>query len=260
MTLDCMPWGRPLPGSETKWSKAMERLYRGREAGPIRFWRAQIRLEKISVDPGDFLGAPRVGRDRAADEFVLSHKSIDVDDQQWLALNNGRYIFELVTDRWPDLNRFLVRPASDHLSPTWLHGRALEECPRVVDEALTLRAWTDAMPPEHAEEYGNSLVAAASQARDGRLQPLRSSKTKPVPNVGPSAGVATKVDVFIGTASATPQPSPDEVMARLAAIPPSPEENGGSRQSIGEQVEIVEAIGHWYIFWGRHGHPILASY
>jgi hypothetical protein len=259
MGLDCYPGGRARLGKEKSWQAAMERLYRGRQAAPFRFALAHRSLDKLSTPPEETLGAPQVGRDAIADQFVLARKPATADEEKWLAFNKGHYICELVVERWPELVRFSVEPASLVMSPIWFHGRVLESCPRVVDEELALLVWTDAMRPEHAEEYGMRLEAASRTAREGELLPLR--PPKPKPEMMPTLTKATiKTEIFIAPGAPRHKVNIDEVRARLAARPPRPIENGESDHSVREQIEIADAAGRWYSFWGRLGHPILASY
>jgi hypothetical protein len=115
------------------------------------------------------------------------------------------------------------------------------------------------MRPEHAQEYGARLQAAARTARDGQLLPLRPPKPEPVLDAKVMKGTI-KTEIFMAPGAPSHKVNIDEVRARLAARPPRPVENGGSDHSVSEQIEIVEAAGLWYSFWGRLGHPILASY
>lgn len=259
MGLDCYPGGRARPGKEKAWQAAMERLYRGQQAAPFRFAMARRNLDKLSTPPQEALGAPRVGRDAIADQFVLARKPDTANEKEWLTFNSGRYICELTVDRWPELARLSVEPVSLFMSPTWFYGRGLESCPRVVDEQLALPVWTDAMRPEHAQEYGARLQAAARTAREGRLLPLRPPKTPPALE-WKGEKPTVKIEMVMAPEAPRHQIDPDEVRARLAARPPLPIENGGSQHSVNEQIEIVEGAGCWYSFWGRLGHPILASY
>lgn len=192
------------------------------------------RLDEISVPAYECVGAPCVGRDKAADDYALTRKPKDSQesDAEFLVRMEGYYALELVRncDGVPKYSMGALSPAVDQTS---FRGKALEFCDPILGDLGEL-AWSN-MRPAEAVAYGEKLLAAAQRARRGEVK-----------------------------LEAPPPEEPVRKRRLFGLLPPKPAreaerpETGGA--SLEVQIDIVECAGRWYLYWGRAGHPIWAYY
>ena len=226
MGLDCVPLGRAKPGLEAEWQTIMAELYAGKQISD----ETRERLIEISIAAYEAVGAPIVGTDSAADAWALKHKPDDSEatDAEFLQQMAGYRVLDLVPKGCAGLPKYCNAPLYDEVDETSFRGAFLNDCEPIIGEELLARAWTDFMSPEEAVAYGQALLEAAAEARQaGSLPQVPAEKKKGL--IGKLFGGSSK------------KPAEREV-------------------SLKDQLDILEAAGAWYRFWGELGHPIWANY
>lgn len=178
------------------------------------------RFAEISIPAYERLDAPRVGFDSAADAWITEKQNARTPEEIAAAVQtfHGYYVVALVKS--DGVPKFSHGGLYDGVDETSFRGKFLELCPNVLTKDTLRLAWDNKMP-ELAVDYGRSLLAAATAAR--------AAGAPVVPKAKP--GLLTR----LGLGRRAPDPPPLE-----------------------EQIEIVEAAGRWFVFWGERGHPIRA--
>jgi len=229
--------GRAKPEHAKEWAELIDKHC----DGGLDDEEEEERLLEISIEPEESLNAPCVGRDKAADDYVLRQKPADSTetDAEFLAEMKGHYVLELApkTDGLPSRT---VGQLSSEVGLTSFRGEMLRDCGRVLAKAEQSLAWTH-MRPDEAVEYGETLLAAAERARRGELQPEEPRPADPPPKKR-----------FLGLLKTPP------VLPSFAQQEWDRRRRGA--MSIEEQIDCVEEAGRWYLFWGSRGHPIHAYF
>ena len=217
MGLDLVVEGCARPGHEAEWRRTVESVF----AGGIPSDADVARFGEISISGYERLGAPRVGRDKAADDWIIETRKAVTPEQIAEVLQDfdGYYALRLVTS--DGLPAYSHGGLYDGVDETSFRGAVLTECGDVLTKSLIDQAWEHKMP-ESALAYGQALLAAA--------------QVKAAEGPGPPRAV--------------PKPG---FLARLGFAKPAPE-----AIAFEEQLEIVESCGRWFNFWGERGHPIRA--
>lgn len=215
MGLDLVVEGCAKPGHETEWRQILERSFNGSEPDQSD----AARFAEISTPPYERIGAPRVGFDKAADDWIVEARGANTPDEVQAVLKDfhGYYVLRLL--KCDGVPRYSNSGLYDGVDETSFRGAFLSDCTDVLPAELIEEAW-DHKFPEQAISYGQSLLAAADVAETGESEP-------------PSA----KRGMFFGFAR--------------------PKRSAGPI-SLEEQLEIVRTAGRWFIFWGERGHAIRA--
>jgi hypothetical protein len=158
MGLDLLVEGSAKPGHEAEWRDLLARSFEGRatEGDAARF-------QVISIPPYQRIGAPRVGFDAAADEWMIKARGAKTEEQATAALqeNRGYYVLRLVQcDGIPQYSHGGLYEGVDETS---FRGSFLSSCGDVLSAELMHEAWNSKLP-EAAISYGRALLAAADTA------------------------------------------------------------------------------------------------
>jgi hypothetical protein len=215
MGLDLVVEGCAKPGHEGEWRRLLERTFADKELSEAE----TERFQEISIPGYERVGAPRVGQDPAADQWILEAREAKTPEERAAVLKefDGYYVVRLV--KCDGVPRYTHAGLYDGVDETSFRGKFLDLCRDVLSKQL----WEDAYNhrlPDQAVAYGKALLAAADEAAAGR---------------GPS-----------------PEQWRRGFLSRLF-WGKEPEQ-----MALAEQLEIVRSAGRWFIFWGERGHPIRA--
>jgi hypothetical protein len=219
MGLDLIAEGCAKPGHEAEWRRIVERAFADDELTDAE----TARFQEICIPAYERVGAPRVGYDSAADAWIIETRKAGTPDEVEAVLKDfhGYHVLALVeSDGVPLYSSGGLNPGIDETS---FRGAFLSACDDVLRKDLIDSAWEHKLP-EAAIEYGRALLAAADAAAG--------AGPKPAPDgPPPKRGLFS----FLKPTKKAREPIPFE-----------------------EQVQIVQAAGRWYVFWGERGHPIRA--
>jgi hypothetical protein len=160
MGLDLVVEGCPKAGYEAEWRQILERSFAGEEPLPTDV----ARFNEITIPPHERVGAPRVGYDSAADEWIIKARNAATPDEVANTLREfyGYYALPLVKcDGLPNFTHSLLYEGVDETS---FRGAFLSDCYDVLAKDLIDEAWDHKFPDE-AIAYGKVLVAAANAAK-----------------------------------------------------------------------------------------------
>ena len=211
MGLDLVVEGSARKGHELEWREILERSFRdqAKEADAARF-------VEISTPPYERIGAPRVGTDPAADDWIIKASGAVTPEQIATVLKQyeGYYVLRLL--ECDGIPKYSHGGLYDGVDETSFRGAFLGDCRDVLSTGHIEQAWGHKLP-EEAISYGRSLLDAAEDAES------RSEPSSP------------QLAIFSMFAPKKRDPSP---------IP------------VEEQLDIVRSAGRWFIFWGERGHAI----
>lgn len=174
MGLDMRPMGKPKPGFEERYHQIF-RILQGIEKQEVSFLgkligkkpKAQNELleEWFSIQTPSYetIKAPRVGRDKEADEWIKTkHTETDqkISVDEFLSQHEGYYVIELAkeTDGVP----MYISMQQDR---NVFRGQFLRDCADLLGEALIHEAWETKLAGETLD-YGNRLMNIADQIAD----------------------------------------------------------------------------------------------
>jgi hypothetical protein len=163
MGLDLVVEGAARPGHEDEWRRLIEAYFAGGEIDD----QTQARWNEISTPGYMTIGAPRVGHDQAADDWICSIRGAATDEEKAMTVRefSGYYAVALVTcDGVP---RYSNAGFYDGVDATSFRGAFLNDCPAVLDNDTLDKAWHSKLPAE-AVEFGEKLLAAAAVAEVGK--------------------------------------------------------------------------------------------
>ena len=215
MGLDLVVEGCAKPGHEREWCRLLERAFAEKELSEAE----TERFQEISIPGYERIGAPRVGQDPAADQWIFEAQDAKTPDEKAAVLKEfeGYYVVRLV--KCDGVPKHTHAGLYDGVDETSFRGKFLDLCRDVLSKKL----WEDAYNhrfPDQAVAYGKALLAAADEAEAGR---------------GPK-----------------PEQRQRGFFSRLFSVPePEP-------ITMAEQLNIVRSAGRWFMFWGERGHPIRA--
>ncbi len=214
MGLDLIVEGCPKPGNEREWRELLDRSFADQELSAAEV----ARFQEISIPPHERIGAPRVGFDKTADDWIIRAREAKTPEEADAVLKefHGYYAVRLVQcDGVPQYSSGGFYEGADETS---FRGAFLTDCSAVLSKHLRDDVWNHRFP-EQAIAYGNALLAAADSA-EGTLAPA----DRPKPTLLSRLGITKQ------------EPS----------IP------------VAEQLDIVRAAGRWFVYWGERGHAIRA--
>jgi len=213
--LDLIVEGCAKLGHEREWRELLERSFADEELSEAEV----ARFREVSVPGYERIGAPRVGYDSAANQWILKARNATTPDEIATVLSEfeGYYVVRLVEcDGVPKYSQGGMYEGADETS---FRGAFLNDCQGVLSEDLLDEAWAHKFP-EQAIAYGRALLAAVDAAVDGRVPKAEQRRR----------------GLFLRLFSAK---EPGSI-------------------AVAEQLDIVRTAGRWFIFWGERGHPIRA--
>ncbi|HEU5232273.1 MAG TPA: hypothetical protein VFU50_05395 [Terriglobales bacterium] len=166
MGLDLIVEGCAKPGYEQEWRQLLERSFSEEELSSAD----TSRFQQISIPGYERIGAPRVGHDSVANEWILEARKPTSSEERAAVLKEfeGYYVVRLVKcDGVPEYSN---GGAYDGADETSFRGSFLNDCEDVLGKALLADAWNHKFPNE-AVEYGKALLAAADAAERGDRRP-----------------------------------------------------------------------------------------
>lgn len=163
MGLDLVVEGCAKPGHEREWRRLLERSFADEQLSE-----AEIASFRETCIPGhERIGAPRVGYDQAANEWMLEARKAKTPEEVAAVLKEfeGYYVVRLVEcDGVPKYSNGGLYEGTDETS---FRGAFLDDCQDVLNKLLLNEAWNHKFP-EAAVAYGKALLAAAEDAEAGR--------------------------------------------------------------------------------------------
>lgn len=166
MGLDLTVEGCAKPGYEQEWRHLLERSFADEELSEAEV----ARFQAISTPGYERIGAPQVGRDAVANEWILQARKAKTPEEIAAVLKefDGYFAVRLVDcDGVPQYSNAGLYEGADETS---FRGAFLSDCRDVLSRELLYDAWNHKLPDE-AVAYGRSLLTAADTAEaDGRRE------------------------------------------------------------------------------------------
>ena len=162
MGLDLVVEGCAKPGYEKEWLRLLERSFADEELPEVEV----AHFKDISVPGYQRIGAPQVGRDSAANQWILDARKAVTPEEVAAVLKefDGYYVVRLVKcDGVPMYSHGGLYEGADETS---FRGAFLNDCQDVLSKALLKEAWNHKFP-EQAVAYGKRLLAAADAVEAG---------------------------------------------------------------------------------------------
>lgn len=170
MGLDLLVEGCAKPGHEREWRQLLERSFTDEELSESEI----ARFQEVSIPGYERIGAPRVGHDSAANQWILKANNAKTPEEMAAVLNEfeGYYVVRLV--ECDGVPRYSHGGMYDGADDTSFRGAFLGACRNVLSKELIDQAWEHKLP-EQAVVYGKALLAAADAAEAGH--PLEGRKS-----------------------------------------------------------------------------------
>jgi len=168
MGLDLIVEGCAKPGYEQEWRQLLERSFAEKQLSDAEV----ARFREISIPGYERIGAPRVGRDAAANDWILQARKAKTPEEIAAVLKEfeGYYVVRLVEcDAVPKYSHGGLYEGADDTS---FRGAFLNGCQDILNKDLLNEAWNHKFPVE-AVEYGKTLLAAAQAAEAAGRAPTR---------------------------------------------------------------------------------------
>ncbi len=168
MGLDLVVEGCPKPGHEDEWKKLLKRSFADEELSEAE----TARFQEICIPSYERIGAPRVGYDDAANEWILKARNVKTREDAAAVLKEfeGYYVVRLVEcDGVPGYSNGALYEGADETS---FRGAFLQDCQDVLSKHLLNDAWNHKLP-EDAIAYGKALLAAADAPDASGRTPTR---------------------------------------------------------------------------------------
>jgi hypothetical protein len=179
MGLDWLPMSKPKPGREQEFqalAEALENfddlpenrrvlgLFRKSSKEELKRRREELerQYDEASIPAYTVVGAPRVGHDAAADEWLeqrLADRKPGVDPDDVRRDMQGYYVLELVTD-CDGVPRYSNGGFGSYVEASSFRAQFLESCMDVIDKDL-LEEGYEQMTPDKLRDYGDRLLARA---------------------------------------------------------------------------------------------------
>jgi hypothetical protein len=170
MGLDLVVEGCAKPGHEGEWRRLVGRSFADDELSEAE----QERFQAISIPGYERIGAPRVGQDPVADQWILEAQEAKTPEEKAAVLKEfeGYYVVRLV--KCDGVPKYSHGGLYDGVDETSFRGAFLQDCKNVLSKEMIDEAWEHRLP-EQAVAYGKALLAAADVAETGR--PLEGRKS-----------------------------------------------------------------------------------
>jgi hypothetical protein len=159
MGLDLTVEGCAKPGYEQEWRDLLERSFADEELSEAEV----ARFQAISIPGYQRIGAPRVGFDDAANEWILKARNPKTPDEATAVLKEfeGYYVVRLV--ECEGVQKYSNGGLYAGADETSFRGSFLNDCKDVLSKDLLNEAWNHKFP-EEAIAYGKVLLAAVERA------------------------------------------------------------------------------------------------
>jgi hypothetical protein len=168
MGLDLVVEGCPKPGHEREWRQLLKRSFADEELSKAE----AARFGEICIPGYERIGAPRVGYDDAANQWILEARKAKTPEEVATVMKEfeGYYVVRLVEcDGVPKYSHGGLYEGADETS---FRGAFFNDCHDVLDKRLLKDAWNHKFP-EEAVAYGKALLAAADASGDANRVPTR---------------------------------------------------------------------------------------
>lgn len=156
MGLDWMPGPKPRAGHEAEFDELKRAVARRFCWGRAR---KQARLDEITVDPAETLGAPVVGTDEAADDWarqMFEHrKDKRLDMSAWLRNLHGLRVVELA-EPCDGLALYTNGGPGQYIGADSFRAQFLKDCTEIIGEALLDSCFLE-KSPEACIAFANVL-------------------------------------------------------------------------------------------------------
>lgn len=188
MGLYMRPMGKPKPGFERRFTEIFEMLSKNRI--PQASFLEKLKGKKyptrdeilqewfaIQIPTYETIGAPRVGRDKEADEWLRnkydkSETNISLDE--FLKNHEGYYVIELAKEQ-DGVPVYYSYGQDENV----FRGQFLKDCISIIGKDLVNEAWESKLANE-AFEYGKKLMAVADKiANEHHLEYLKAQRLPP---------------------------------------------------------------------------------
>jgi hypothetical protein len=168
MGLDLVVEGCAKPGLEQEWRRLLKRSFSDQELSPTE----TQRFQDISIPGHERIGAPRVGRDTAANEWILKARQAKTPEEIAAVLKEfeGYYVVRLV--QCDGVPKYSNGGAYEGADETSFRGAFLNDCQDILSKNLLNEAWNHKFP-EEAVAYGKALLDAADAAEGGTIVPKK---------------------------------------------------------------------------------------
>lgn len=161
MGLDLNVEGKAIPGHEAEWESLIRRHFTGEQ-----LTEADIeRFQAVSQPAHASVGAPQVGFDLGADDWIAEKTAVRMTREQAIAEYHGYHVLALVA--CDGLPKYTHAGLYEGVDETSFCGAFLSDCTSILTQSMIDAAWEHRMPDE-AVEYGKALLAAAHEARQNK--------------------------------------------------------------------------------------------
>jgi hypothetical protein len=159
MGLDLIVEGCAKPGHEEEWRRLLKRSFADKELSEAEV----AQFQRICIPAYERIGAPRVGRDSTANQWILEVRKAKTPEGVAAVLKefDGYYVVRLVEcDGVPKCSHGGLYVGADETS---FRGAFLNDCQDVLNKGLLNEAWNHKFPDE-AVAYGKAMLVAADAA------------------------------------------------------------------------------------------------
>jgi hypothetical protein len=188
MGLDMRPMGKPKPGFERRFAEIFEMVTKDKIPQPsfldkLKGKKYPTKDELLQewftnqISTYETIKAPRVGRDREADEWVR-YKFEELEQkpplEQYLTEHEGYHVIELAKEQ-DGVPVYIAMGQDENV----FRGQFLQDCIELIGEDLVNEAWENKQADE-ALDYGNRLMAVADKlAEERKLEYLKTQRLPP---------------------------------------------------------------------------------
>ncbi len=160
MGLDWNPGPKAKEGFEREFLELWRKLH-----SKSCFWRQKkvARFKEITSEAFSTIAAPRVGRDRNADDWVRAQypKRVDktLSEDTWLERFQGFYVVDLVPP-CDGITRYTNGSAGGYVERFSFRGQFLKDCTDILGSEILESAWVSKLPAD-TKTYGDQLTDCA---------------------------------------------------------------------------------------------------
>lgn len=188
MGLDMRPMGKPKPGFENRFVEIFERITKDQIPQPsfldkLKGKKFPTKDELLQewfanqIQAYETIKAPRVGRDKEADEWV-SNKYNELGQKppldDFLKDYDGYYVIELAKEQ-DGVPVYIALGQDENV----FRGQFLQDCADIIGEDLVNEAW-ETKWADATLDYGNRLMAVADKvAKGNNLEYLKTQRLPP---------------------------------------------------------------------------------
>jgi hypothetical protein len=188
MGLDMRPMGKPQPGFEKRFAEIFEMVTKDKIPQPafldkLKGKKYPTKDELLKewftnqIPTYETIKAPRVGRDKEADEWIRS-KYNELEQkpplEKFLKENDGYYVIELAKEQ-DGVPVYIAMGQDENV----FRGQFLRDCTDLIGDGLVNEAWETKQAKE-ALDYGNRLMAVADKlAKEHNLEYLKTQRLPP---------------------------------------------------------------------------------